>query len=37
MQNKQDTDHELFLQLNATLVLVSRLLKLIYVAVQIAN
>ncbi len=37
MQNKQDTDHELFLQLNTTLVLVSRLLKLIYIAVQLAN
>ncbi len=37
MQNKQDTDHELFLQLNTTLFLVSRLLKLIYIAVQFAN
>lgn len=37
MQNKQDVDHELFLKLNTTLVLVSRLLKLFYIAVQLAN
>ena len=37
MQNKQGTDHELFLQLNTTLFLVSRLLKLIYIAVQVVN
>ncbi len=37
MQNKQDTDHELFLQLNTTLFLVSRLLKLIYIAIQVVN
>lgn len=37
MQDKQDTDRGLVLLLNTTLVFISRLLKLIYVAVQIIN
>lgn len=37
MKDKQDADYELFLKLNTTLVLVYRSLKLIYIAVQLAN
>ena len=37
MQNKHDVDRELFLQLNTTLIFVSRLLKLFYIAVQVVN
>lgn len=37
MQDKQDTDRRLVLLLHTTLVFISRLLKLIYVAVQIIN
>ena len=37
MQDKQDTNRGLVLLINTALVFISRLLKLIYVAVQIAN